>query len=190
MGWKTATTRRQRHLRLYVLYILRERHHRARNYTWTFDEDAGHTVRADRKWQHVRGPKWQPLTVTARTYNATPSPAIHPAGTVLNQGEIGPRRPPHIRFKFPRVWGVAPSWTHQQAAVISYHVKRVQTRNKRPRDARNTAFNRRVTGCNWFFFLNGYYPADDVLDRHPRFEDINPQNPPPTRVWPVPLGYQ
>ena len=191
MSFKTYTTRRERHLYLHGRYLQLERLHQAKNWKWEFDPGVGHTVRVGRKWNHRRGEKFKVLCVTARTYNAFINPVWFPAAAEVIPPGPGPRRPPHVRFKFPRVWGIAPSWTHQQRGVLGYHVKRVKTRRKRPRDARNTAFARRITGCNFHYFMTGYFPDDDPLNRHPNASDVqNGENPDPTRQWPSPLGYE
>ena len=187
---KELTTRRERYLYDRELYRAREFKWRTKSWHWARDIDTGRVYRVYRKWEHFRGPKIDQRLVNGKTYNYGQPYEwwVSPAHFTISKA--GPRRPPHVAWNSAPVWGTPPQWTHQRFPVLGYHRRGVKTRSKRPRDARNTAFNRRVTGCNWYYFRTGFFPVDDVLGRLPNeetWEEGDPYEGP--GFWPSPLGY-
>lgn len=190
MGWQGHTTRRQRHLYLQGLYLRRARTAYERNARWKQRDENGHTRKSGLKWVHVVGLPYKLPYKYSGTFVASP---FVPLGLGLGPSlvaPVGPRRPPHVKYNVPRPWLNLPGkWKHPARAEIGYHRRTVKTRRKRRRDARNTRYNRRITGCNFFFFRHGYYPDGDVAHRRPQLADVDPLNPPEPGTWPDPLGY-
>lgn len=186
---KALTTRRSRFLWDRERYLFLERLHKLYNWKFRPHPVTGEPQRFARKWDHVRGSKQiQPLA-TSITYDATPSHPPHVVPLWQKLGGTGYGDPPRVKLTFPLavpIW----EWEHQRTAVIGFHARRVKTRRKRPRDARYTAFNLQVSGCNYFYFRNQCYRDTDVLGRHPTETECANGAPLGPPGWPVPLGYQ
>jgi hypothetical protein len=187
---KSLTTRRARYLYDRQLYLDRERRHRDQNWFWSRHPVTGVKSKTGGKWVHIRGPKISQRLVNGKTYNGTFNFPYVPNFGVVILSEVGPRRPPHVAlfpgFPHPE----PPKWTHYKYALITFHRRGVRTRNKRPRDPRNTKHNRRVAGCNYFYWNNGYFPDDDPLNRRPNETDfLNGDPTDPSGEWPSPGGY-
>lgn len=189
MGWGGRTTRRARFEYLRTKYLHRKFVWERYSYTWASFLTTPKRVRTGRKWMIVSGPRlgtprtqW-PLDVTQLLIPPLffSFLLVYPAGSGM---------PPHVAWLFPPYLAYKAAGYHSRRALVGFHKRSVLIRQKRPRDPRNTAFNRKVTGANWYYFrTGGYFPDWDVLGRHPNETDAGNGVPAGTTVWPVPLGY-
>lgn len=184
------TTRRARYLYLRNLYLAREQAYRHRWWVWTPAPLPTHHRRAGRKFDIDRGPAIKQRLVNGKTYDGTFNPGWHPVLGFTDLSQAGPRRPPHVTQLVHPPPPPPPKWSHPTGAVIGFHKRGVKTRKKKPRNPFWTAFNLRVSGCNWHYFTQGYYPDADVLNRRPNMNDAANGVPPGPPGWPDPLGYE
>jgi len=183
-----ATTRRARFLWIRAKYLAREHKHQRRNWKWKKKPGTEDYIRDGRKWEHVKGPPVGVRCKIALSYNAGP---ILPIATFFpfTVAPAAYRVPPFVTITGFAYLATLALGHHFTFAVNGYYRRQVQSRRKRPRDQRNTAFNRRITGCNWYVFRNGYFPDDDPLSRSPSESEGALGAPPYPLPWPVPLGY-
>jgi hypothetical protein len=187
---KSKTTRRARYLYNRALYLERERVWRVHGWNWGVNPVTGKAKRFSRKWVHVRGSKIDQRLVNGATYDGTFDFPFTPDSGLVEVSSAGPRRPPHVSLNPLYPHPEPPKWAHYSFALIGFHKRGVKSRSKRPRDARNTAFNRRITGCNFYYWQNGFFPNDDPLGRRPSQSDVaGGASPDGDGHWPSPLGY-
>lgn len=183
------TTRRGRFLWLRARYLNRVEIWRRYSWTWQSNPTTPKRVRLNRKWSLARGAKVAVRCKVSLSYNyALLFFDLPPGYWTLTPAAWA--RPAVVKIVWPFYLARYALGHHHRHAVIGYHRRPVKTAKKRPRDPRNTAFNRRITGCNWHLFRQGYFPDDDVLSRRPNVTDFQNGVPPYPHPWPVPLGYQ
>lgn len=180
------TTRRGRYLYRGSRYRKRLARWRSEKWKWSESID-GVCTRIGVKLREGPFPRQHSQEVSSATYNASPdwllgsvyTPVVSPAGRSA---------PPHVAFTDPGYIAWREDGNHQSYALFGYHVKRVMSPRRLSKRA-TSALNRRITGCNMFFYLHGWFPDDDVLGRYPKAVDITDFDAVVNRKWPVPLGY-
>jgi len=137
------------------------------------------------------GPKQKACLVSSATYNATLEPFFLPSGAPIlhTVTDSGPRRPPHVRITFAPYQALVGQGKHPHFPLLGFHRRRKAKLPGHLKTVRRTKRDRQITGCNWIYFLTGYFYNDDVLGRHPNFIDEANGVPPGATLWPVPLGY-
>lgn len=188
MGWSGNTTRRQRFRYLKALYLRRELLFQR---SWRWLPKSLVTPKRPRdghKFHIIRGPNLgSPTSRWPFVFDGLLLPPV--LWPFVQIAPIDNHNPPHVKFTLPSYLAMVALNKHTRFAIVGYHKRRVRTRSKRQRDPRNTSFNLRVSGSNFFYFRNGCFSDNDVLHRHPNETDIANGAPFPTDPWPIPLGY-
>jgi hypothetical protein len=181
-------TRREQFLKRRARYIRRLTRWVKQRYIREYDADFHYLV-VGRRGDDPRGPLQLPVRASGSTYTTDYVPRHEPPPWAVVSGGGG-RTPPHITGKDPVYLSqIARNW-HLKRVVFGYHDRRVRTCGKL-RKVKRTKRDRQITGCNWFFYINGFYSDTDVLQRHPNETDVffGGVEPFPEKTWPVPLGY-
>lgn len=181
------TTRRGRYLARREKYKARKLRYRNHHTHW--GRSALHkTARVGFDSDVVSYGKMGPQAVSSNTYNALVIDVGFPIPFVVTGG--GPRRPPHVfitwgPYRFERDVN---GW-HPKGPFLGYHRRRVDYLPGHVKTVRRSKRDRQITGANWHFFRQGYFPDWDILGRHPNMTDADNGAPPAATSWPEPLGY-
>lgn len=181
------TTRRGRFLYRRQRYLMRVSKWQNRKWKWSRDPD-GVSIRIGLKLLDGPWPLQLPCGVSSKSYDASPDftdvffvlPVVSEAGRAM---------PPHVKFTSEWYQDMRAAGVHQSSALYGYHAKRVRAMQRVGRWP-NSAFNRRITGCNYHYRVVGYYPDDDPLGRRPNDTDRANGVPRGPEGWPNPLGYE
>lgn len=180
------TTRRARFLYRKGRYALRALRASSWKYVWVKNAH-GHASHAGVKPWFLDPPKQLPCGVSSASYDASP---FVPIGLTISYtvSAASHLHPPHV--KITSLWYIAfrTLGKRQSFPLLQYHAKRVKA-FRRLSSVKRTKRDRQITGCNWFFHLNGCFLDDDVLGRRPNVSDVSAGASPSLLSWPDPLGY-
>jgi len=128
-----------------------------------------------------------PHGVSPKSFNAVP----YNTGQALlwELTAEGKGRYPSVKITSPWYLAMRTAGRHQHGAFVRFFAKRVRRFGVKAKHRKQSAQARKITGCNWFYFLNGFFADDDVLGRHPNETEVANGAPYGETLWPDPLGY-
>lgn len=180
------TTRRGRFLWRKARYTLQAQRLKSWQWDWVHS-DPGHSKRHGKKSHVATTGRQLPCDVSSASYNASPLPLPVGFGPYV-VSQTGQASPPHVKITGPLYLLFRAEGNHQSFPLLRYHAKRVKAVRRRSK-VKRTKRERQITGANWHYFREGYFPDWDILGRHPNMTDFEAGLPPGTTIWPEPLGY-
>lgn len=181
------TTRRARWLLRRQKYLRRSLKWRSRKYKWTHSgtpDNPGKRIDVQ-PFPHTPGHQ-APQAITLKHWHASPDPVFPVTFIVTAEGHF---HPPFVTITNGWYAVMRAHQIHQNSAYVGYDKAAVIRRPVHLLTRKKTALQRRITGCNFHFWRNGFFPPGDVLGRNlydPWGGTTYPTTP---GGWPDPLGY-